>query len=224
LKNQVQARPIRVQQAFFKFTHLQTKHQVIAPTKTTTATRQTQLNFVIEEHAKQFDYLSGEYDLELIVGDSFIQNAFIWKICKLVITLPAAPASHVSPRIQTRNTPLPEIKHQFRLPEKRPAEVISLAFTALVLSPLLLLFFGLIRVGANINRFPSSFMGLIYALSFEASIISILLLFVLYWLYLNMFQTLGYLAILAIPTIIFGQRTLRLLSEEGDKKRKPKQE
>jgi len=138
--------------------------------------------------------------------------------------LPAAPASYVSPRIQTRNIPLPEIHHQFRLPEKRPSEAISLGFTGLVLSPLLILFVGLIRVGANISRFPTSFMGLVFALSFEASIISILLLFVLYWLYLNMFQTLGYLAILSIPTIIFGQRTLRLLSELGDKKGKPKQE
>jgi oligosaccharyltransferase complex subunit delta (ribophorin II) len=207
LRNQVQGKAqLRIQQAFIKFTHLASHHEVILVASP--STKQYALEFTVEDKAQLFKYASGDYEAELIVGDSFVQNPFRWNFGRLRINFPAS--EHRS-QDQSPYKKLSEITHQFRAPEKRPPESISLGFTGLSLSPILLLLLGLLRVGANLKRFPSGINGL-FAMGFEGGIIAILLLFVLYWLQLNMFTTLGLLSLLAIPTIFFGQKTLSALA------------
>jgi len=213
-KHQGQTNP-KVQQAFIKFTHAKTQTEVFFVMKPT----QTQyvLDLSIQEHYDTFHYQSGDYDVDLIVGDTFLQHPIRWSIGRVTISLPAAPSSYTQPKSQTLYDPLPVIEHAFRKPEKRPPLVISLAFTGLVLSPFLVLFIGLVWVGANMKKLASLGVNFLSAVLFEASIISILCLFALYWLRLNMFQTLFYLGGLSLPTIFFGQKTLRALSESKQK-------
>jgi len=216
LKNQIIGKPLRIQQAFLRFSHVSSGHQAIFVAKSTP--RQYQIDLVIESKAEKFDYLSGKYEVELIVGDAFIQNPFLWNIGSLDFNLPPRPGGPLH-KIQPfyLQKPPPDIIHQFRQPEKRPPEVISIAFAILCLSPLFILFYGLIKVGANIRRLPSG-IDFLLALGFQVSLMLILLLFVMYWFSLTMFQTLGYFSFLAIPTVIFGQRTLRSLSASSKDK------
>ena len=52
------------------------------------------------------------------------------------------------------------VQHQFREPEARPPSLVSNIFTALVLSPLLLLLVLWLRVGVNVSNFPASLSAL----------------------------------------------------------------
>ncbi|XP_068919650.1 dolichyl-diphosphooligosaccharide--protein glycosyltransferase subunit 2 isoform X5 [Petaurus breviceps papuanus] len=101
-------------------------------------------------------------------------------------------------------TPKQEIQHLFREPEKRPPTVVSNTFTALILSPLLLLFILWIRLGANISNFTFAPSTIIFHLGHAA----MLGLMYVYWTQLNMFQTLKYLAILGSITFLAGNRML----------------
>jgi oligosaccharyltransferase complex subunit delta (ribophorin II) len=75
----------------------------------------------------------------------------------------------------------------------------------------------LIRIGANFGNYPSGIAAL-YALGFQASLGAILALYALYWLQLNMMETLRYLLILLVPTFFFGVKTLNALSASKTKK------
>jgi len=88
-----------------------------------------------------------------------------------------------------------------------------MAFTgATLIIPFLILIIGLPFVGANFGNFPSG-INFIYAIGFQATLGSILSLFVIYWLRLNMIQTLGYLSLLFIPLLFFAHKTLNSLSK-----------
>jgi len=163
----------------------------------------------IREAAVEFYGQSGDYQLQLIVGDSSISNPSQWTFGSLNINYPSELRAEV-PR--SPFAVLPEIKHQFRQPEKRPPAAISSAFTiAVVAVPALVLFIGLVRVGANLSDFPTGG-NFIWAVGFQACLGAILLLYVSYWLSLNMVQTLSYLAVLLIPTLFFAHKNLNALS------------
>ena len=75
-------------------------------------------------------------------------------------------------------------------------------------------------LGANIGRFPTSGLEPINALAFVATIGAIFFLLYVYWLRLNMFQTLYYLALLTVPAVFFGNRALRYLHNAGNKQKR----
>nr|KAG5694813.1 hypothetical protein BaRGS_019190 [Batillaria attramentaria] len=128
--------------------------------------------------AKDFGYQSGKYSIELIVGDAIIENPFSWTLADVELTFPEG--SSTKSETQNQYSKKPEIKHLFREPEKRPPGAVSMTFTILVLVPLLILLL----------------------------LVPIFALYYCYWTNLNMFQTLRYLGILAIPTFLFGNRLL----------------
>jgi len=162
--------------------------------------------FVASLVASSLSGVSGEYFFEVIVADPNAQNQIQWQFAAVELTL---KDSAVVGTPFSKQVLLPEIHHEFRAPEKRPNPVISLFFSGLVAVPLLFLFVGWIRVGFNFLNFPVSGTGFLCAIGFHGCLISILLLFVFYWLKLTMFETLGYLGLLTIPTIVLGQQTLR---------------
>jgi len=163
----------------------------------------------IKTLGKMFYNQNGTFTVELLVGDAFLQNPSQWNIGSLQVTFPSD--AHAVP--QSPFSALPEIKHIFRVPEKRPLKIISLAFTGAVLGiPALILFIGLLRVGAGISLPGGS--GFIWAVGFQATLGAILALFGLYWLRLNMVQTLGYLGVLAIPFLFFAQKNFNTLAQK----------
>ncbi|MBZ3872207.1 Dolichyl-diphosphooligosaccharide--protein glycosyltransferase subunit 2 [Sciurus carolinensis] len=155
------------------------------------------------ERKIEFDSASGTYTLYLIIGDATLKNPILWNVADIVIKFPEeeAPSTVLS---QNLFTPKQEIQHLFREPEKRPPTVVSNTFTALILSPLLLLFALWIRIGANVSNFTFAPSTIIFHLGHAA----MLGLMYVYWTQLNMFQTLKYLAILGSVTFLAGNRML----------------
>ncbi|NXU86951.1 RPN2 glycosyltransferase, partial [Xiphorhynchus elegans] len=155
------------------------------------------------ERKTEFDSASGTYTLYLIIGDATLENPILWNVADVVITFPEEDAPST---VQSKNlfVPKPEIQHLFREPEKRPPTVVSNTFTALVLSPLLLLLILWIKIGANISNFSFAPSTIVFHMGHAA----MLGLMYVYWTQLNMFQTLKYLAILGGITFLAGNRML----------------
>jgi oligosaccharyltransferase complex subunit delta (ribophorin II) len=131
LKNQQSGKLInRAQQVFAVLNN--DKHEAVFVGKT------SQKGYMIDISLTNSGLQSGEYDLSLVVGDAFIQNPFQKNVAK--VTVHSRSSSSASE--PTYSQPLPEIQHVFRQPEKRPDITISLAFTAAVLFPVLILLIG----------------------------------------------------------------------------------
>uniref|UniRef100_A0A3Q2YZQ7 Dolichyl-diphosphooligosaccharide--protein glycosyltransferase subunit 2 n=1 Tax=Hippocampus comes TaxID=109280 RepID=A0A3Q2YZQ7_HIPCM len=152
------------------------------------------------ERKTEFALISGTYSLYLMVGDATLENPILWNVADVVLRFVDEDAP-VSIQAKTLYVPKPEIQHLFREPEKKPPTVVSNAFTALVLSPLLLL---LILLGANISNFSFSPSTILFHVGHAA----LLGLMYIYWTHLNMFQTLKYLAIIGAITFLAGNRML----------------
>jgi len=174
--------------------------------------KQYNVHIGFEEISKDLYGASGEYELVLTVGDKDITNPFAWTLLSFKLNYPndsqvARPGDPYEKKA--------DIKHIFRVPESRPRKEISFAFTIAVLTPVGFLLIGLLIVGANISNFPFNGLGFIYAIGFQACLGAILLLFGLYWLSLNMVQTLLYLGVLSVPALIFAQKNLSNLATEA---------
>nr|XP_029528602.1 dolichyl-diphosphooligosaccharide--protein glycosyltransferase subunit 2-like isoform X1 [Oncorhynchus nerka] len=157
----------------------------------------------IAERKSEFDSMSGTYALHLIVGDATLENPILWNVADVVLKFldEEAPAAIQS---KTLYMPKQDIQHLFREPEKKPPTVVSNAFTALVLSPFLLLLILWFKLGANISNFSLS----PSAVLFHVGHACMLGLMYVYWTHLNMFQTLKYLAIIGSLTFLAGNRML----------------
>lgn len=75
-------------------------------------------------------------------------------------------------------------------------------------APFAVLLVGLLYLGVNLRGLPTG-MGFLWVLGFHGSLGAILVLFSVYWLRLNMFETLGYLAPLTLSALVFGNLALR---------------
>ncbi|XP_039138283.1 dolichyl-diphosphooligosaccharide--protein glycosyltransferase subunit 2 [Dioscorea cayenensis subsp. rotundata] len=162
---------------------------------------------------EKFYYLSGKYDIEITVGDAAMENSFQRALGHVELDLPEPPEKAPRPPVQpadpySRFGPQKEISHLFREPEKRPPQELSLAFLALVLLPLLVFIIGLIRLRVNLKNFPSSPVPAVFSLLFHIGIGAVLVLYVLFWLKLDLFTTLKALGLLGIFLIFVGHRTL----------------
>jgi len=144
----------------------------------------------------------------LIVGDAVIENPFAWLLADISLTFPEGGKAKQDAMSQYSKKP--EIKHKFNVPEKRPPATVSLAFTGLVLLPLGILIVLWIKLGVNVSNFPMN----LSAIGFHVCLAGIFGLYYLYWTKLNMFLTLRYLSMLAIPTFFFGNRLLSSLASK----------
>lgn len=142
---------------------------------------------------------SGVFDMELILGDAVITNPIVWQLGGISVNL---GASELSPSLKVVRGPRPEIKHLFREPEKRPAEVVSLFFTALTTAPFLILLILWSRIGINFGNFTA------LAIPFHIGFGSILGLFTMFWLKLDMFTTCAWLIPIGGFTFLTGHRLL----------------
>jgi len=194
---------VEVQQAFIRIGHNDAEY--IQITEYSDKGYNVHINGM--DLGNEFYSQSGNYEAELIIGDTFVQNPIAWTFATFNINFTKEGEVPRSPF-----DILPEIHHLFRQADKRPEKQTSMAFTGAILGiPSLILLFGLFKVGANLSNFPSG-SNFIWAIGFQASLGAILVLFGLYWLRLNMMQTLGYLTILTIPLLFFSHKNLNALS------------
>ncbi|UJR30982.1 hypothetical protein I4U23_018493 [Adineta vaga] len=205
---------IRVQQAFLRFTNKKSNKEIVYLAEATSGSNaQYKVEVDLTSNAADFRHQSGAYELALIVGDSLLQNAFDWKVNNNV-QLSFHEDSLPDKNHQSLYSPRPEIIHQFRVEEKRPPTVVSLVFSALTLLPLLILLVSWLKLGFNLSGLP---LGL-SPLGFHISHGAVFALMFFYWKYLDMFQTIRYLALVSIPLFIFGHRVLATLAARREKK------
>ncbi|OIW01682.1 hypothetical protein TanjilG_19790 [Lupinus angustifolius] len=167
-------------------------------------------------------YLSGKYDIELTVGDAVMENSFLRLLGHVELDFPEAPekASRPPPPAvdpYSRYGPKAEIAHIFRVPEKRPPQNLSLVFLGLILLPFVGFLIGLLRLGVNLKNFPSSTVPATFAILFQLGIGAVLLLYVLFWLKLDLFTTLKTLGFLGAFLLFVGHSTLSHLASTSAK-------
>ncbi|KAL5227460.1 hypothetical protein ABZP36_015725 [Zizania latifolia] len=173
---------------------------------------------------EKFYYLSGKYDLELAVGDAAMENSFLRALGHLELDLPEAPEKAPHPPAQavdpfSKFGPKEEISHIFRSPEKRPPKELSLVFTGLTLLPFVGFLIVLMRLGVNLKNFPSLPAPAAFASLFHAGIGAVLLLYVLFWVKLDLFTTLKYLSFLGVFLVFVGHSALSYLSSTSTKQK-----
>ncbi|KAK9945052.1 hypothetical protein M0R45_010584 [Rubus argutus] len=170
----------------------------------------------------KFYYLSGSYDLQLTVGDAVMENSFLRAIGRVDLDLPEAPEKATRPPPLAVNPylkygPKAEISHIFRVPEKLPPNHLSLAFLGLLLLPLIGFLVGLLRLGVNLKNFPTSAVPATFGFLFHVGLAAVLLLYVLFWLKLDLFTTLKWLGILGVFLLFVGHRILSHLASTSSK-------
>ncbi|CAF4416127.1 unnamed protein product, partial [Rotaria magnacalcarata] len=164
-------------------------------------------------NANDFRHQSGAYELVLLVGDAALQTGFSWKLTdnlQLSFHEDSVPDTNHLNLYSAK----PEIVHQFREDEKRPPASVALVFSALTALPLLILLILWLTIGVNFSGLP---LGL-SPLGFHISHGAVFALMYLYWKYLDMFQTMRYLALVSIPLFLFGHRLLATLAARREKK------
>ncbi|WJX11946.1 proteasome regulatory particle base subunit [Trifolium repens] len=167
-------------------------------------------------------YLSGKYDIELTVGDAVMENSFSRLLGHVELDLPEAPEKAARPPLPpvdpySRYGPKAEINHIFRAPEKRPPQKLSLVFLGLIVLPFIGFLVGLLRLGVNLKNFPGSTVPATFATLFHLGLAAVLLLYVLFWLKLDLFTTLKTLGLLGVFTMFFGHRILSYLALTSSK-------
>ncbi|CAK9219847.1 unnamed protein product [Sphagnum troendelagicum] len=213
--------PFNPQQVFLKLVH-ESHVEHLYLVKSSTKGFQLTLDFL--GLVEKLQYLSGTYNVVLIVGDMTMENSFVWTLASLDLDLPAAPEGKPLPpeaplEITARVGSKPEIAHIFRQPEKRPPTLLSNIFLSLTLLPLIGFFIGLGCLGANIKLFPMTGLPGVAAVGFHGAVASILVLYFLFWLKLDLFTTLKVLGFLGLCTLPPGHFILSYLADSSAKQK-----
>ncbi|ESO85997.1 hypothetical protein LOTGIDRAFT_220939 [Lottia gigantea] len=207
LLDKTTSQSLSAHQTFVRFTNQKTKQEIIFVAESDSSNL-NKFELDVGARGKDFGFQSGQYGMELIIGDPVIENPISWTMADVKLTFQEGQAKTKPSTNQYSKKP--EIQHQFNKPEKRPPAVVSLAFSGLVLLPVLILFILWIKLGVNISNFPVS----LSAIGFHVCLAAIFGLYYCYWTQLNMFQTLRWLGILAVPTFLFGNRLLSGLASK----------
>ncbi|XP_037081679.1 dolichyl-diphosphooligosaccharide--protein glycosyltransferase subunit 2-like [Pollicipes pollicipes] len=202
-------KPMRCHQAFVRLAHKETGDEVVFVAEPD-ASLVYKFDMEVGAQTKKFAARSGAYEMQLIVGDPVVDNAFSWTMADVVLQFAEAARARPADLYQ----PKPAIRHEFRAPEPRPSAVISTVFTALVAVPLLVMLLLWARIGINVSHFPIS----LSAVGFLAGIGGIFALYYCFWLQLNMFATVKYLFGLGVVTFLCGHDALARLAAQRKQK------
>lgn len=211
LKDKASGKPLEVHQAFLRFHNKDSDQEIIfiATWKNEPTFKGYRIDLDMATKASEFGHLSGLYSVHLLVGDVILSNSFSWQLADVRLKL----ARDSQPSSANIYLPKPEIKHLFREPERRPPMFVSTFFTGLVAVPFLILLILWAKLGVNISNFPLS----LSALGFHLGLGAIFMLFGLFWLELNMFQTLKYLLGLGVVTFLSGNQLLARIAANRKK-------
>ncbi|XP_014239205.1 dolichyl-diphosphooligosaccharide--protein glycosyltransferase subunit 2 [Cimex lectularius] len=201
LKEKITGKPLKVHQAFVKLQHKNSGQEVIFVAEKDTGVMY-KLDLDIGSKVNELGKLSGLYSVDLIIGDTILTNSFSWHVADVKLNL--GTVDKKKPSTQSIFKPKPEIQHLFREPERRPPVLVSNLFTGLVFVPLLILFALWAKLGVNISNFSFS----LSTFGFHAGLGAIFCLFGMFWLKLNMFETLKYLLVLGLITFLSGNKLL----------------
>ncbi|VDO26930.1 unnamed protein product [Haemonchus placei] len=206
VKSKVTMRLVQPHQTFILFKHVNGAEVFYTADVQTGGKYFVDIN--LAEAHKDFEGVSGKYTAYLIIGDATIRSSLNWSFADFMLTLPPAPLEIVPKSQRINYDKLPEIRHIFRQPENRPCTIVSDAFTLICLAPLLLLLVLWLRIGLNFGNMPLN----VWTLIFHGSLAALFALYIVFWLQLNMFETLRYLAVVGGLTYVAGNRVLRAVA------------
>lgn len=215
--------PVIPHQAMLRLTNVESgRVSQFAMKSDTPGNLKVQVN--IMKHVEDFDYESGSYKAELVVGDAAMKKPVLYSLGEVNILMSQKPEV-VPPKLyekallhesDTTLSALKEIKHIMRPQDSRPAPVVSYGFTGLVIFPTVLFTLHVLSQGylSDVCSNMPSGLDLISFLGFNVSILLSMALFVFYWLESTMFVTLGYLSIIVAAMVAFGLQELRRLARK----------
>lgn len=206
IKDHQNKKHVQVHQAFIRFTNIKTGAQCVFVAESDSQNNY-KLDMDLGVKSSWFKHVSGVYSMDLIIGDFLLKNPIVWHFSDIKLKFFEVELS-VSEPFADFYSPKKLISHTFREPEPRPPHVVSLLFTVLSLSPILVLFILWARLGVNIKNFPIN----LSALGFHSALASIFVLFGMFWVYLDMFVTLKYLCFLGLLTFLSGNRLLSYIA------------
>ncbi|GMH40833.1 hypothetical protein BSKO_08737 [Bryopsis sp. KO-2023] len=165
--------------------------------------------------------LGGMFDVSVVVGDPAIVGGVIWNIGEIeVLHKPRAdgeqPEAPPLPPYLYISRAKPEIVHQHRPAEQEAPASIAVGFSVLSLLPLVWLVATLTTLDHKAKIVPKG-MGGIWVMLFHFGLAAFLCLIVLFWLKLNLLQTLLPLAGLSVYCIVTGHRALSALAATREK-------
>jgi len=201
VKNVATNKPTTIQQAFVRFAGENSEATFVGQV----TGESYRLVLELKNVGKELLFLSGDYEVSLITGDAFIDNSSLFVLGNMNINFPPSLQAPTHASVYDFK---PEIDHKFRVPEKRPSESVSFAFTLGVFSPVAILLIGLLGTGTSF-QFPSG-LGFIFSLLFLGTFYAIFALYAGFWFgEYNMFQTLQMLGVLSVFAFFFGNQALR---------------
>jgi oligosaccharyltransferase complex subunit delta (ribophorin II) len=241
VKSKTSNKPVTVQQAFILISHQQQQQQgseVFFVAKYDNAKKSYTVTIPLARHIARFGSFSsssGQFELKLLIGDSFIDNSISWDVCNLNVKLTDGAEERiakakldgsslvVSSSLSSKDAKVlataniasykPEIHHKFRPADKRADPLMAKAFTIIVLAPLALFIVGLLFTGLNFAACPSG-LGIIFALAFHALIVVHGYIIALFFFENNLFQTLQLLCYSVPPTIFVGHQALKAIAQK----------
>lgn len=155
----------------------------------------------------QVGTLGGKYEASILIGASQPKVTIERTIGEVTVLHRPGPDGNQPPvsltAFESVSKPKPEIKHMHRVPEKRAPAIISLAFTLVATVPTIAFVLVAINLGANVKGLKAS--NIVYAAIFHGGIGAILGVYVLFWVRLNLMQTLPVLLVLEAVTLGVGR-------------------
>lgn len=159
--------------------------------------------------AAQIGAQGGRFKIALLLASSSPEVAEIWEFGEVIIAhRPSSDGTQPPPpktALEMASEPKPEIEHIHRQPEKSIPFIISLGFVGLVIIPTTLFVMFVLQSG-ELRLGKESLSTDAFSLAFHLGTASILLLLSLFWLRLNLVQTLPMLGVLEVLTYIIGKR------------------
>lgn len=217
VKDKSTAATLTPHQAFVLLVHQPSQREIIYVAEPDKQSKLYTFSLDMKSYAKDFAGIGGTYAARLLLGDSQLATPLSWHFADFELDVPAAgPEPQLPKSSQVNYEVLPEIKHVFREGDPRPPAFVSDLFAAICAVPLLMLLILWLYIGLNFSNIQLS----VWALGFHVGLCAIFGLYAGYWLQLNIFQTLKWLAIIGAPTLFCGNRLLRGISN-SPKKQKP---
>ncbi len=206
-------------QSFAKFTHIKTgttsyftaqSEGSIGGDAAGTGSKY-RVSIELKKEAKTLKYLSGLYEVSLLVADS-IYSPQEFVVGAVQLSLPAEkveePALYVRSLLHTSDHTLhalPEITHKMRPKPKSAPAIMSVLFSGIALIPLGALLYYLISLKLNLKKMKS-----LHAVAFSAGIGSMCVLYAAYW-----FTVPGFLFYDTIKYLLFAFPIVGLLGRNA---------
>ncbi|CAD7696023.1 unnamed protein product [Ostreobium quekettii] len=154
----------------------------------------------------------GIFNVDILIGDPSAAGGVLWNlgtvdVFQALTSSGAGSGGYLPPRYLHKPSKKIEIEHIHRIPDKRPAPIIPVVFTGMVMLPLGALLTALVGLRLNVKGFPSG-AGSVWATLFHTGIAAVLVLYIVFWLQLNLLRIIPALAVLSLFCIITGHKAL----------------